>query len=167
MAKHQLCHYPLCQNYDKCCKSYCDTACEDDHDTLKALKRRAAKKDPRVRRLRVLVCGSRHWTYRKAILRELSAIKDQIDVVIEGGAAGADTMGREEAWRLHLPAMTLFANWPYLHKAAGPIRNRWMLKYGRPDLVLAFHMDIENSSGTKDMIKAARHAGVKVKLVEG
>jgi hypothetical protein len=34
-----------------------------------------------------------------------------------------------------------------------------MLEDGQPDLVLAFHSSIEESKGTKDMVKRARAAG--------
>ena len=46
-------------------------------------------------------------------------------------------------------------------KAAGPARNREMLKE-KPDIVLAFHNDIEKSKGTKDMVMAANKAGIIV-----
>ena len=40
-----------------------------------------------------------------------------------------------------------------------------MLDQGKPSLVLAFHDDIENSKGTKHMVKIAREAGVEVRIV--
>lgn len=88
-------------------------------------------------------------------------------MVIEGGATGADTMSRVEAWRLKLPVMTFNANWVGLGHKAGPIRNEWMRKYGLPDLVLAFHQNIDASKGTKSMIKLAKRYHIKVKLVDG
>lgn len=39
-----------------------------------------------------------------------------------------------------------------------------MLKLGA-DLVLAFHDDLESSSGTKDMLTIARKAGVPVEVI--
>jgi hypothetical protein len=170
MSKKKKCRYPLCHNYERGIKVYCGSACEAEHITYKALKLatklRAAGKAPTARKLRVLVCGSRHWTLRKVMRRELLELKDRIELVIEGGATGADTMGREEAWKLGLPVFTMSANWVFQGRSAGPIRNRWMLKYGQPDLVLAFHLNIDDSKGTKDMIKAAKRSNIKVKLVE-
>jgi len=43
--------------------------------------------------------------------------------------------------------------------AAGPIRNQWMLKYGKPDLVLA----LPGGAGTASMIDLASKAGVPFK----
>jgi hypothetical protein len=37
-----------------------------------------------------------------------------------------------------------------------------MLDEGKPDLVLAFHENIDESKGTRDMVHRARGAGVKV-----
>lgn len=47
-----------------------------------------------------------------------------------------------------------------------PIRNKQMLDEGKPDLVLAFHTDIENSKGTKNMIYQAKKRGIKVILIK-
>jgi hypothetical protein len=85
----------------------------------------------------------------------------KIDVVIEGEARGADTMGRLAAEDFGIPVLKFPANWGVYGKVAGPIRNRQMLSEGRPDLVLAFHNDIANSRGTKDMVKAAMKAGIE------
>ena len=43
-------------------------------------------------------------------------------------------------------------------KAAGPIRNKWMLDDAHPDLVVSFY----GGRGTANMIKQAREAGVEV-----
>ena len=115
--------------------------------------------------MKVLVTGDRNWTNKKVILRELKKIKG-LELVIEGGARGADTLAAECAQELGVPVCIFPANWNYYHRAAGPIRNDWMLKYGQSDLVLAFHNDLDNSKGTKDMVSKAKAAGVKVKLIE-
>lgn len=60
---------------------------------------------------------------------------------------------------VHLPFP---ADWNRYGRAAGPIRNRQMLTEGKPDLVVAFHDDIESSKGTKDMVTIAEKAGVYV-----
>jgi DhnA family fructose-bisphosphate aldolase class Ia len=67
--------------------------------------------------------------------------------------------------------------YPYpsgMGKSGGPYRNRQMLKEairmrdeeGADIVIYAFHPDIKNSKGTKDMISAAMHAGVRVRLFE-
>ena len=57
------------------------------------------------------------------------------------------------------------AEWDTFGKAAGPIRNGWMLKM-EPDLVLAFHNDIRQSKGTANMVSIARKKGIEVKIFE-
>lgn len=121
--------------------------------------------------VRLLICGSRHWAkikyHRQIIRRELEALmkKREIELVVEGGAEGADTIGREEAWRQLLPVFTVNANWVYLGRKAGPIRNRLMTVHFQPNYVLAFHDNIDESKGTKNMLDLAKKAKVKFKLV--
>lgn len=129
---------------------------------------------------RVLICGDRNWTNFEVILRELSRVQlDRgVEVVIEGEngtyagfppnrrvVKGADLMGRAAAERLGIPVLPYAADWRKHGKAAGPIRNRQMLTEGKPTLVLAFHDFLDASKGTKDMVNAARNAGVPAQIV--
>lgn len=112
---------------------------------------------------RVLVCGDRDWTDGQLIAQYLEEIRPF--VVIEGEARGADKLARRAAEFLRIAVLAFPADWEKYGKRAGPIRNRQMLKEGRPNLVLAFHDSIERSKGTKDMIRAAQSAGVPVRLI--
>lgn len=110
--------------------------------------------------MRVLVCGGRTFDNRKAVVRALSAlnIETPIACVIEGGARGADYLGRIVAEGMGLPVFECRANWTRYGKRAGPVRNQWMLEHGKPDVVLAF----PGGPGTLDMIVRAESAGVRV-----
>jgi hypothetical protein len=55
------------------------------------------------------------------------------------------------------------AQWHRYGQAAGPIRNQEMLKTGI-HLVLAFHPNLSESKGTKDMVTRAASAGVPVHI---
>ena len=79
---------------------------------------------------RILICGDRNWTNFQLILDTLSKIQQErgIEVVIEGEAAGADTLGRLAAERLGIPVDKFPALWRTYGLKAGPIRNRQMLK---------------------------------------
>jgi hypothetical protein len=116
--------------------------------------------------LRVLICGDRSWTNRgiikEAVLKVLQT--NDIEYIIEGGANGADRLGRSVAEEIGIPVDTYYAKWQMYGKAAGRIRNKEMLNKGKPTLVLAFHNNIQNSKGTKNMIEIAVKAGVKVLL---
>jgi hypothetical protein len=84
-------------------------------------------------------------------------------LLINGGAAGADTLAREWAVDRKVDHLTLYAKWEIFGKSAGPIRNRLMAKK-RPRLVVAFHPNLDESKGTRDMIKVANDRGIKVKI---
>ena len=104
-----------------------------------------------------IVCGSRRCTApgREIVWRSLSEIMPGF--IIQGGADGVDRAAKEWAEKNGVPCATVAANWDFHGKAAGPIRNGWMLRLN-PDVVIAF----PGGSGTASMVKRARDAGVKV-----
>jgi len=112
--------------------------------------------------MRVLVCGSRHFTDYELLKETLDAY--EISTLIEGEARGADTLARTYAERRGVDVLPFPARWSEHGKAAGPIRNTQMLKEGIPELVIAFRGP--NSRGTQNMIDQAVKAGVEVKIVE-
>ena len=114
--------------------------------------------------MKVLVCGDRHWTGWAAIQRELGKLPIGA-TIIHGAAKGADSIAGIIGVRLGLSVKVYPAQWEQFGRAAGPIRNKWMLDAG-PDLVLAFHSDIRQSKGTANMIAIAKKAGVEVRLFE-
>lgn len=119
--------------------------------------------------MRVLICGDRGWTNAQLIHDKLNELAqghlDKIDCVIDGMAHGADHLGYVVAAQLGIATRRFPANWNKYGRAAGPIRNQQMLDEGQPDLVLAFHNDLTNSKGTKDMVNRARKAGVQVEVI--
>ncbi len=116
--------------------------------------------------MRVLVCGDRHWVDKNAIVAALARL-DKVDIVIEGEARGADTLAREVAEEFNIPVLAFPADWNKYGRAAGPIRNRQMLDEGKPDLVIAFHSNIVESRGTKNMLEQARSRGIHTRLCNG
>lgn len=113
--------------------------------------------------MKVLVCGDRNWKDKELIR---SMIRDKMpDLVITGGARGADTLAYECCKEDGFTVTKIDADWNKHGKAAGPIRNRKMLDQ-TPDLVLAFHDDLSHSKGTLDTVTEARHRGLQVQLVQ-
>ena len=108
----------------------------------------------------VLVTGDRHWSDVNAIRREL--IKIHPDVIIQGGATGADTIAKYVGHEIGARVIQCDAKWSKYGFAAGPIRNKQMLVDYKPTLVLAFHPDLSKSKGTADCVKQARELGIKV-----
>ena len=84
--------------------------------------------------------------------------------MIHGGCSGADKISGDIGIKLGLKVIVFPAQWKKHGKRAGSLRNTQMLDKGRPDLVLAFHSDIEHSKGTKNMISQAKERNIQVIL---
>lgn len=116
--------------------------------------------------MKVLVCGDRYYTNVNFLESVLDGISEQIDWIIEGEAPGADTIARNWAIKNEKPFMGFPAPWKRFKRegknprAAGVIRNTQMLKEGKPDFVIAFHDNIEQSKGTKNMLEQAKKANI-------
>lgn len=112
----------------------------------------------------VLVCGDRNWTDWRAIEAALRDCKPL--VVIHGAARGADTLAGRAARHLRLIEYPMPADWDKHGRSAGPIRNRAMLDL-EPDLVLAFHENLDASKGTRGCVTEARRRGIPTRVWNG
>lgn len=110
--------------------------------------------------VRVLVCGGRDFKDTHYLYKTLDAYHkaNQIGVVIEGDARGADRMAGYWARKNKIDLLIFPAQWKTYGKAAGPIRNQQMLDEGKPDVVIAF----AGNTGTADMVERANAAGIEV-----
>ena len=81
-----------------------------------------------------------------------------IELLIHGGARGADTMAGEWAQKRCITCIAFVADSAEEGRAAGPIRNKRMLDEGAPDLVIAFL----GGRGTANMIGQARDRNFEV-----
>lgn len=117
--------------------------------------------------MRLLICGSRDWTDYNKIYFHVADLTHQtnIEVVIDGQANGADSLGHLVAKRLNLNTLRFPANWKQYGRAAGVIRNQQMLDEGKPTFVLAFHHDLKASRGTKDMVNRCKKYGIAYKVI--
>jgi hypothetical protein len=111
----------------------------------------------------ILICGSRNWKNRE-VIRQVMLTLSADTVIVEGGAAGADSVAREVAHDLGLPVLEHKALWAQLGKAAGPMRNEQMVKT-HPDQVFAFADDLGQSLGTADMVRRALREKIPTFLV--
>ena len=123
--------------------------------------------------MKVIFCGDRKWSnkdvIRKAFLELAAEYNYEPLYIVEGGAPGADSLSREvieeEASEIrHLRTITTIqADWDNFGVYAGPRRNQQMLDT-HPDLVYAFHDNLEESKGTKHMVRIAEHAGIPIRV---
>jgi len=110
--------------------------------------------------MRVLVCGGRAYGNGSRVNDTLFSIAavEGIDVIIHGGAKGADTLAGEWA-RGHggITCIVEYPDWNRYGPGAGSLRNTKMLTH-KPDIVVAF----PGGRGTSDMMRQARAAGIRV-----
>lgn len=109
--------------------------------------------------MRVLVCGGRSYDNWRKVNTALTELKPS--VIIQGGADGADAIARRWGKANNVPVVTYEANWN-VGKKAGPLRNAFMLKDGRPDMCVVF----PGGAGTKDMAQRAELAGLRMIWVQ-
>lgn len=113
--------------------------------------------------MKVLVCGGRDYGDRNAVYEALRLLhkRSRLRLVIQGGhPGGADRMASDWASLRCVPCLRHPPDWDRLGKAAGPARNRAMLRW-KPDAVLWF----PGGSGTEGMKALAEKAGVP--LIDG
>lgn len=119
--------------------------------------------------MRLLVTGGRDFADRDLVYRVLDDLRP--DAVIHGGAGkrcivngeamtyGADLIAAQWAQERGVCEIRVNANWTQHGRAAGPLRNGWMIEHCRPDLVVAFR----GGKGTADMVRQAKAAGIEVR----
>jgi YspA, cpYpsA-related SLOG family len=107
----------------------------------------------------VLFSGSRKWTDRDRIRRDLEGLPPD-SVIIEGGAPGADRIAGFEARRLGIHVAEVAALWDHHDRSAGYRRNEAMARL-RPDLLYAYPLG--DSPGTRHMIGIAEAECIQVR----
>jgi hypothetical protein len=111
--------------------------------------------------LRIMVTGCRDWTDRQTIEDALGQIWGP-KTLIHGDARGADRIAADIARMWTWPVEAYPADWEQHGFAAGPIRNKFMIEQGNPDLVYAFWDG--KSKGTLDAIRKAVSARIPVEI---
>ena len=112
----------------------------------------------------VCVCGCRHFADYDWFATKLSEVLADVPVtmIVWGGARGVDTMANQWAKANGIRRRVIRADWDRYGKAAGPIRNGVMVRAS--DMVVAFWDG--KSSGTGDMIRQSKSAGLRVVVVK-
>lgn len=108
---------------------------------------------------KILICGDRYWNNFKIIDKVLANLPVDC-MIIHGDCRGADKISGYLANKRGMAVFPYKADWYKHGKAAGPIRNQEMLDFFEPKMVIAFHSNIVNSKGTKDMLNRAHKCGL-------
>lgn len=109
--------------------------------------------------MKIVVTGDRNWTCLETINYAIQWVLNKYEIrcrelqLVEGECRGADLGCRVVAEAMGIEVIPEPAEWNKYHRAAGVIRNQRMLD-NHPDLelCLAFHDNLKESKGTKDMI---------------
>lgn len=101
----------------------------------------------------ILVCGGRDYSNWEFVKQYLDSL-DDVEMVIQGGAKGADSLAKRWARERGIHCAQVDAMWE-IGRGAGPARNRAMLLL-RPDYVVGF----DGGVGTRHMLSVARKAGI-------
>lgn len=113
----------------------------------------------------VLICGGRDYTEEGVVEEIIKTLIKQVGtrtlVIVHGGATGADSLAEKVCLRLGVCVVNSKALWEAFGKAAGPKRNKFMLEYFNPRLVVAF----PGGDGTENMRSLAIAANVPVESI--
>ena len=114
--------------------------------------------------MRIIVCGGRDYRDANSLQAFLDEIHTQtpVECVIHGASRGADLLAENWARAREIEYVGVPAKWGDFGRKAGPMRNSYMLRFHKPDLVVAF----PGGNGTTDMTTKARDAGVRVIVYE-
>lgn len=118
--------------------------------------------------IRLLVCGGRKFSNRELLFQRLDdfLVSNEVEVVIEGEATGADRLGRVWGEFNGISVEPYPAQWGVYGRSAGPIRNQQMLDEGKPTHAFAFFdRPRSESRGTADMVRRLKKAGVPVEEI--
>lgn len=116
--------------------------------------------------MNLIIAGCRDFTGGAIIYEGIDLFINEHgepDLIIEGGATGVDRIAGEYAHDHNIPLQIFKVDWNKYGRAAGPIRNEEMAKYGTH--LLAFWDG--KSRGTKNMIDTAERyrLNVRVRLI--
>ncbi len=108
----------------------------------------------------VTVTGGRDYQNRGKVFQVLDSLHEKFDItlLVNGGCTGADHLAVRWARGLGVPYCTFPANFDFYGGRGGPMRNRYMLRFIKPGLVVAF----PGGQGTSGCVKIAEEMGLTV-----
>lgn len=105
-----------------------------------------------------VVTGGRKFDNPTLVDLALGCITEPSDVIVDGGAAGLDTLARQWAVANSRQSVTVLAEWDKHGRRAGPMRNYKMLARGDVRALIAF----PGGAGTRNCIEQAEKMGITV-----
>lgn len=111
-----------------------------------------------------IIAGSRTGVHYTDIVQAVANCGWKLTEVIEGGARGADALGKSWAQFNNIPCTGMPANWDKYGKSAGYQRNVDMANVA--EALIAIRVGGEASKGTTHMINIAKEKRLKVYVLE-
>lgn len=113
----------------------------------------------------IAVTGGRDYANKQKVYGVLDALHrgESFDLLVQGGALGADSLAEAWARERSVPFATVPADWARYGKGAGPKRNARMLELFKPVLLVAF----SGGRGTRNCIETACSLGIEVLPIQG
>lgn len=122
--------------------------------------------------MKIIVAGPRDFKNKNTVYNGISLVLQRLKdtygelnnlEIVQGGANGVDALALQYAQENHIPYKTFNADWNKYNRAAGPIRNEQMAKYG--EVLIAFKNQEHPTRGTENMIKTASKYNLKIFVV--
>lgn len=115
--------------------------------------------------IRLAIIGYREFAdyeYAKKCIKSWQRENGKIDLIVSGGARGADSLAERYAREHNIPTKILKPDWAGLGRSAGILRNTDIINESTH--VLAFVS--ESSVGTWDSIRKAKSKGLPVTQID-
>nr|WP_314074728.1 SLOG family protein [uncultured Roseococcus sp.] len=115
--------------------------------------------------LRIIVCGDHRRKNHGAVFEALNLLRRErgVAAVLHGEQPGVAGLAAEWAKQSEIPTELFAAHWQEFQSKAPARRNASMIRYGRPDLLVAF----PGGGNTIDLIVRAWRRGLPIWLPEG
>lgn len=114
------------------------------------------------KKLKLAIIGSRTFDNYELLYKELEKYKERINLVVSGGAKGADYLGEVWARENNIKTLIFYPDWDKFGKRAGFIRNEDIIK--NCDCCLAFWDGVSN--GTKHSLSLCEEYNKPYKIIK-
>lgn len=106
------------------------------------------------------IIGSRSFSDYELLCKEVSKFED-IELIISGGASGADLLGERYAREHKIPTKIFYPDWKKFGQRAGFLRNSDIVR--NSEHTIAFWD--QASAGTRDSINKAKELGIPITII--
>lgn len=113
---------------------------------------------------KVLFTGDRNWSNIKLVEDVIDKLPKETLIIVGDCPTGLDFIVEYICIKRGLTYNKYEAYWLSQGNAAGPIRNKRMIDEGKPDLIIAFHDNIDGNNSNKGTKKSK---GTKNTLILG